>query len=178
MIMTKDELIVYIKNNFTKYLSNYLRVKKSKFILRDVTFKDETILVKGYYTVDNGDTITCILGLRNYTDCGVMIISNVALTVSEPFKEWPLDNIIGVKESDDSEKTAMLRLIFPVHVFIKSINGLYKDLVYSETRRNMLLKADTFALRSSVYINSLYRMSDVKELELKLSNNCWVGSLD
>lgn len=176
--MTKDELTIYIKNNFTKYLSNYLRVKKSKFILRDVAFKDKTILIKGYYTVYNGDTITCVLGLRNYIDCGVMIISDVALTVSEPFKEWPLNNIIGVKESDNSEKTVMLRLIFPVHVFIKSINGLYKDLVNSETKRNMLLKTDTYALRSTVYINSLYRMSDVKELELMLSNNCWAGSLD
>ena len=97
MIPTIANVTNFIINNFSLYISKYLQAKKTNFILRDILVKDEYVLINGYYKVYNGDTISVILGLKNYTNCGIELYSSDGKTVIMESRTIPLDKIIGVK---------------------------------------------------------------------------------
>lgn len=175
MIPTIANVTNFILNNFSFYISKYLRAKKTNFILRDISVKNEYVLINGYYKVYNGDTISVVLGLKNYTNCGIDIYSRDGKTVIMKGRTIPLDKIIGVKQTSTWQEQLLLRLMFILHNFIKSIDYLYKSMVTDNTKRERLKKVDDYNLRTTIYVNSLSRMEAIKDLEYKLGANCYVG---
>ena len=157
------------------YISKYLRSKKTNFILRDISVKDNYVLINGYYKVYNGDTISVVLGLKYYTNCGIELYSSDGKTIIMDSRTIPLDKIIGIKPTSTWQEQLVLRLMFIFHVFIKNIDYLYKSMVTDDTKRERLKKVDDYNLRTTIYVNSMSRMENIKELEYKLGANCYVG---
>lgn len=175
MIPTIANVTNFIINNFSLYISKYLRAKKTNFILRDISVKNEYVLINGYYKVYNGDTISAVLGLKDYTNCGIELYSSDGKTVIMECRTIPLDKIIGVKPTSTWQEQLVLRLMFIFHCFIKNIDYLYKSMVTDNTKREMLKKVDEYNLRTTIYVNSMSRMEDIKDLEYRLSTDCYVG---
>lgn len=175
MISTIANVTNFIINNFSFYISKYLQSKKTNFILRDISVKDNYVLINGYYKVYNGDTISVVLGLKYYTNCGIELYSSDGKVVIMKGRTIPLDKIIGVKPTSTWQEQLVLRLMFIFHTFIKSIDYLYKSMVTDNIRRERLKKVDDYNLRTTIYVNSMSRMEDIKELEYRLCTGCYVG---
>lgn len=175
MISTIANITNFIINNFSLYISKYLQAKKTSFILKDISVKGEYVLINGHYKVYNGDTISVILGLKNYANCGIELYSSDGKVVIMKSRTIPLDKIIGVKPTSTWQEQLVLRLMFIFHNFIKSIDYLYKFMITDNIKREKLKKVDDYSLRTTIYVNSMSRMKDIEDLEYKLDTNCYVG---